>query len=316
MNRILVGDCAAIMESLAVERIKVQTCVTSPPYFGLRDYGCPGQIGLEETPSEYIESLVKVFRLVRELLADDGTLWLNLGDSYAGGGNYRGLNSENTLTEKQSSNRGARGISQQLGARGKETGCKDKDLIGIPWVVAFALRADGWWLRSDIIWSKPNPMPESVMDRPTKSHEYIFLLSKSAQYFYDADAIAEPANWPEGSWSRSKCYDGDTTGKLKSFYGNGARWEGGETRNKRDVWNIATDPYEGAHFATFPRDLILPCILAGSRPGDIVFDPFMGSGTTALVAKENGRQYLGCELNPAYQELWERRLMQEVFDFQ
>jgi len=191
-------------------------------------------------------------------------------------------------------------------------GLKPKDLVGIPWMLAFALRADGWYLRSDIIWSKPNPMPESVTDRPTKSHEYIFLLSKSERYYYAADLIAEACNCPNGSWSRSKCYDGDTTGKLRSFYGNGARWEGGETRNKRSVWEVMVQGFPDAHFATFPADLIRPCILAGCPAGGTVLDPFMGSGTTALLAKENGCKAIGSELNPVYIEIAAKRLRQGV----
>jgi DNA modification methylase len=194
-------------------------------------------------------------------------------------------------------------------------GLKPKDLVGMPWRVAFALQADGWWLRSDIIWAKPNPMPESVTDRPTKAHEYIFLLAKSDRYFFDQEAVAEPCNWPEGSWGRSKCYDGDTTGKLRSFYGNGARWKGGETRNLRSVWTIATQPYPEAHFATFPEDLVKPCVLAGSRPGDIVMDPFAGSGTALYVAKEFGRRGIGIELKADYIDLAAKRMGQEVLPF-
>jgi DNA modification methylase len=257
---ILQGDCRSVLATLPDE--SVHCCVTSPPYFGLRDYGVAGQIGLESTPDAFVAELVAVFREVRRVLRSDGTAWLNLGDSYAGGGNYRGINSEETLSAKQRSNGGARGVSQLLGAK-NTPGCKPKDLIGVPWAVAFALRADGWYLRQDIIWSKPNPMPESVRDRCTKAHEYLFLLSKSASYYYDADAIAEPCNYPDGSWGRSKCYDGDSTGKLRSFYGKGAQWKGGETRNRRSVWEVATQPFAEAHFATFPPALIEPCILAG-----------------------------------------------------
>jgi DNA modification methylase len=312
---ILQGDCLQMLKTL--EAGTVQTCVTSPPYYGLRDYGVDGQIGLEETPEAYVEKLVQVFREVRRVLADDGTLWLNLGDSYAGGGNYRGINSEATLSEKQRSNGGARGVSQLLVAK-NTPGCKPKDLIGIPWMVAFALRADGWSLRSDIIWAKPNPMPESVTDRPTKSHEYIFLMSKSAQYYYDHEAVREPQT--ESSRERAAYgWNGRT-----DDHSNGARTgstfkrmaESGEPigtipedgfRNKRDVWTVTTKPYSGAHFATFPPDLIEPCILAGSREGDTVLDPFNGSGTTGAVSIKHHRNYIGCELNPAYVELTNKR---------
>jgi DNA modification methylase len=312
LNEIRIGDCLTIMKLLVLGGIKVQTCVTSPPYFRLRDYGMEGQLGLEETPEAYVGRLVEVFRLVRELLADDGTLWLNLGDSY----NAAGRIGHGNLSEKykQSTNRAsANGVNV---GRPNAAELKEKDLIGIPWRAAFALQADGWYLRSDIIWAKPNPMPESVTDRPTKSHEYIFLLSKSADYFYDAEAIAEPATHAgkiatlgEKSLSR-----GQANGAGIAASGNGTKDSVtvADVRNRRSVWTVSTQPYAGAHFATFPPDLILPCVLAGSRPGDVVFDPFMGSGTTALVAKENGRRYLGCELNPAYKKLQEERLQQEV----
>jgi DNA modification methylase len=340
VNEIRFGDCREIMKALIAEGVKVQTCITSPPYFGLRDYGVDGQLGLESTPSEYVTHLVEAFRLVRDLLADDGTLWLNLGDSYAGSWGAQGRQGENGQMAGRSivSARQIEAHPKRNGHTGtlREEGLKPKDLIGIPWRVAFALQADGWYLRSDIIWAKPNPMPESVTDRPTKSHEYIFLLSKSAEYFYDADAISEPVT--DSTIERvsqvgladqigSFRVPGKTNGPMKAViksgdYGNGAGRNDGDrhpggwcdrpTRNKRSVWTVATQPYAGAHFATFPTDLILPCVLAGSRPGDVVFDPFMGSGTTALVAKENGRRYLGCELNPEYRALWEERLAQEV----
>jgi DNA modification methylase len=331
MNKIICGDSAEVLKTL--DACSVQTCVTSPPYYGLRDYGVSGQIGLEETPEAYVDKLVQVFREVRRVLADDGTLWLNLGDSYAGGGNYRGINSEATLSEKQRSNGGARGVSQLLGAK-NTPGCKPKDLIGIPWMVAFALRADGWYLRSDIIWHKPNPMPESVTDRPTKSHEYIFLLSKSAQYYYDAEAIAEPLaatsvarlSQDVASQTGSVRANGGakTNGNMKAVYKNlqadgqqpnsfhlsraeGIPDEVYTSRNKRSVWTVTTKPYKEAHFATFPPDLIEPCILAGSREGDTVLDPFNGSGTTGAVSIKHHRNYIGIELNPAYVELTNKR---------
>jgi DNA modification methylase len=270
-------------------------CVTSPPYFGLRDYGHDGQIGLEQTPEQYIAAMVEVFRCVRDVLADDGTLWLNIGDSYAAQG---GAQVQGTMQTKGS----------QAGAWNGETrkppqGIKPKDLIGIPWMLAFALRADGWYLRQDIIWHKPNAMPESVRDRCTKTHEYIFLLSKSERYFYNAKAIREPEVCGR---MRGPALHRDTV----STNGNGglARRKSDGFRNRRSVWTVATRPYKGAHFATFPPALIEPCILAGSRPGDIVLDPFMGSGTTAAVALQHGRQYLGCELNPEYGPLQQQRI--------
>lgn len=297
----------------------VQCVVTSPPYYGLRDYGIDGQIGLEQTPAEYVANLVAVFREVWRVLRDDGTLWLNLGDSYAGGGNYRGIDSEKSLTSKQSSNRGARGISQNLGATKEKMGdAKPKDLLGIPWRVAFALQTDGWYLRSDIIWSKPNPMPESVTDRPTKAHEYIFLMSKSAKYYYDADAIREPIAKSTANDARmtregyeppipERGYPG-----CSQNHGSGLLKPNPLGRNRRTVWEIATQPYAGAHFATYPEKLIEPCILAGSRPGDIVLDPFNGSGTTGRVAARFSRRYIGIELNPKYIALNPERLTVQI----
>ena len=257
------GDCREIMRDWVSEGLRAQTCVTSPPYFGLRDYGHEGQIGLEQTPDEYIRAMVEVFRCVHNVLADDGTLWLNIGDTYGAG----------------------------------------KQLLGIPWRVALALQADGWCLRQDIIWSKPNPMPESVTDRCTKAHEYIFLMSKSQKYFYDAKAVREPEVCGR---MRGPAKHRDTI----STNGNSglAQRVGDGFRNRRSVWSVATKPYKGAHFATFPPSLIEPCILAGSRKGDVVLDPFMGSGTTAVVALKHGRQYLGCELNENYLPLQQERI--------
>lgn len=304
MNEIRIGDCLQIMKLLILGGVKVQTCVTSPPYFGLRDYGIEGQFGLEATPEYYVERMVRVFSLVRELLADDGTLWLNLGDSYANDGKWGGHTGGLHAAALHCS---------PIGRNKRYTGLKPKDLIGIPWRVAFALQEDGWYLRSDIIWAKTNPMPESVEDRPTKSHEYIFLLSKSAEYFFDAGAIAEEVDPANGRDSTTRPRSQPPGMQPHSGFGNGARaGRRYEKRNKRSVWTVSTQPYAGAHFATFPPDLILPCVLAGSRPGDVVFDPFMGSGTTALVAKQNGRRYLGCELNPNYRALQDERLAQEV----
>lgn len=294
---ILQGDCIKMLAN--VPEKSVQTCVTSPPYFGLRDYGVEGQIGLEETPEAYVQRLVEVFRSVKRVLRDDGTLWLNLGDSYAGN------------MSRVSSGRAGYGAEREgIFSRGGEC-LKPKDLIGIPWRVAFALQADGWYLRQDIIWHKPNPMPESVTDRCTKAHEYIFLLSKSPRYYFDHEAIKEPSIYfgkDERSGKGNIRYEGkrteDTTGKN----GQDSFVTINSTRNKRSVWTVTTKPYKGAHFATFPADLIEPCILAGSKVGDLVLDPFMGSGTTAAVAKKNGRHYLGTELNPDYIKLAENRL--------
>ena len=294
-NRIEFGDCRDTMRRWASEGVKVQTCVTSPPYFGLRDYGHDGQIGLEQTPEEYIAAMVEVFRCVRDVLADDGTLWVNIGDSYAG---QRGSQPGRV------SGSGSQVMGQGVGG-GVPSGCKPKDLIGIPWMLAFALRGDGWYLRQDIIWHKPNPMPESVRDRCTKAHEYLFLLSKSDRYYFDAEAMQEPAIYA-GSGRESKkrgefCDKGQSQGRepFRAIT---------ETRNRRSVWTVATQPYSGAHFATFPPALIEPCILSGSRPGDIVLDPFMGSGTTAAVALQHDRQYLGCELNHDYGPLQQARI--------
>ena len=285
--------------------IKAQTCVTSPPYYGLRDYGHDGQIGLEETPEEYITAMVEVFRCVWDVLEDDGTLWLNIGDSYY---NYR---------PGQGQRQGKQSIASQKFSeveichkRGlKLDGLKEKDLIGIPWMLAFALRADGWYLRQDIIWHKPNPMPESVQDRCTKAHEYIFLMSKSQQYHYDHEAIKEQStSKSEGIRFGGNKYGDDDDPKYATKSGNVSKEY--DKANKRSVWTVTTKPYAGAHFAVFPSDLIEPCILAGSPVGGIVLDPFMGSGTTAQVAQNLGRQYLGCELNPEYEALQQSRLSQ------
>jgi DNA modification methylase len=306
MNRIEFGDCRDTMRRWAADGVKVQTCVTSPPYFGLRDYGHEGQIGLEQTPEQYITAMVEVFRCVRDVLSDDGTLWLNIGDSYAG---YHG--NKNAAYDDAPSNKGGY-FENQRKTLVNYNGIKNKDLIGIPWMLAFALRADGWYLRQDIIWHKPNPMPESVRDRCTKAHEYIFLLSKSEKYFFDSEAMKEPSVTPPNVQiaKRNKApHKGqrdsgmrETTGgfdKITKVY---------DMRNRRSVWTVATRPYKGAHFATFPTALIEPCVLAGSRPNDIVLDPFMGSGTTAQVAIQHGRQYLGCELNQEYGDLQQERI--------
>lgn len=299
-NRTHVGDCRSLLREMAAEGIRVQACVTSPPYFGLRDYGSEYQIGTEESPSEYIEQLVQVFSCVRDVLAHDGTLWINLGDSYANDLKWGG----STGGKHQHGLHGKTGV----GRRRKTTGLKPKDLIGIPWRVALALQQSGWWLRSDIIWHKPNCMPESVTDRPTRSHEYLFLLAKSEKYYYDSNAIKEPAiragALPGGNGHYIQHSAG---GRNRDGLAALGRKRVSESRNRRSVWTIGTSRFAGAHFATFPRKLIEPCVLAGTRPGDTVLDPFMGSGTTALVAQALGRPFIGCELNPAYIDLQSRR---------
>jgi DNA modification methylase len=312
-NRIEFGDCRETMRRWAADGVKVQTCVTSPPYFGLRDYGHEGQIGLEPTPEAYIAAMVEVFRCVRDVLADDGTLWLNIGDSYvATGGEYKNGSQGKTSIVGKTSPENVPDFGRVERRKAMEAGgLKQKDLIGIPWMLAFALRADGWYLRQDIIWHKPNPMPESVRDRCTKAHEYIFLLSKSERYYFDSHAIAEPAQYfgkDNRSGKGNIRYEGKRTEGDAKANGQQSFVPINETRNKRSVWTVTTKPYKGAHFATFPPDLIEPCILAGSRQGDVVLDPFMGSGTTAQVAVQHGRQYLGCELNPSYHELQEKRV--------
>lgn len=312
MNNVIFGDCRDTMRGLIADGVKVQMCVTSPPYFGLRDYGHPGQLGLEQTPEEYVSAMVEVFALVRDLLADDGTLWINIGDSYARAGGWSNNNGLDGVATRQESLRAITNISVVGGASQKlAAGLKQKDLIGIPWRVAFALRADGWYLRQDIIWHKPNPMPESVKDRCTKAHEYLFLLSKSQRYYFDIAAISEaanPMNYRKNSSLRTVVPGQTRQGKLDSKRGEVAC----EMRNRRSVWTIPTKSYSGAHFATFPPALIEPCILAGSRPGDVVLDPFMGSGTVAQVSQQLGRNWIGCELNPEYLILQQQRTAQQV----
>lgn len=303
MNRIEFGDCRTTMRQWAAAGIKAQTCVTSPPYYGLRDYGHEGQIGLEETPEEYIAAMVEVFRCVWDVLEDDGTLWLNIGDSYARQGGRESDQPRHWDGREKTSG------SMHNTRMAQDIGLKPKDLIGIPWMLAFALRADGWYLRQDIIWHKPNPMPESVQDRCTKAHEYIFLMSKSQKYYYDIDAIKEDAV-TAGNVGGS--FQGRQGGADYHAQGGGVGSEAKEylNKNKRSVWTVTTKPYAGAHFAVFPFDLIEPCILAGAALGQVVLDPFMGSGTTAQVAQSLGRQYLGCELNPEYEALQNKRLSQ------
>ena len=303
-DTILFGDCR---ETLKEFDGKARMCVTSPPYYGLRDYGGEEkQIGQEQTPEEYVQSLVEVFRSVRDVLTDDGTLWLNIGDSYY---NYRP--GKGQAYPKQTVSKTNQDLPQECNKRGRKLeGIKEKDLIGIPWMLAFALRSDGWYLRQDIIWHKPNPMPESVRDRCTKSHEYIFLFSKSKKYFYDNEAIKEPVKQDWGTRDRTKGkYHNVGTG-LSPHSGLSKSYT---TKNKRSVWSVTNKPYKGAHFAVYPPDLIEPCIKAGSEEGDTVLDPFMGSGTTALVAKSLQRHYIGCELHEEYGKLIQKRLNEKSF---
>ena len=340
------------MRALIAQGVKAQMCVTSPPYWGLRDYGVSGQIGFEPSPDDWVSALVEVFREVRNLLHEDGTLWLNLGDSYAGswgaqsrehGGKHASNVSALSANQIIAAPRRASGT----GSIPAGSGLKPKDMIGQPWLLAFALRADGWWLRQDIIWSKPNPMPESIRDRCTKAHEYVFLLSKSEHYYYDFDAMQEPAspltharmpgngklypsNWATGDAPHTPAaHNTARTHRKVAAVGRRAGPPGNPqeknnvsfdaamatmptTRNRRSVWTIPSEPYSGAHFATFPTALIEPCILAGSRTGDVVLDPFFGSGTTGQVAQALGRQWIGCELNPEYAALQEQRTAQSA----
>ena len=298
-DTILYGDCRETLCGFLPNSARM--CVTSPPYYGLRDYGGEdNQIGQEQSPEEYINQLVEVFRQVKNVLTDDGTLWLNIGDSYY---NYRPGKGQALVKQTVSNNK--QDLPDKCAKRAnKLEGLKEKDLIGIPWMLAFALRADGWYLRQDIIWHKPNPMPESVKDRCTKSHEYIFLLSKNKKYYYDNNAIKEPAkDWGTRDRTNGK-YHNEGTG-LQPHSGLNKSYP---TKNKRSVWSITNKPYKGSHFATFPPDLIEPCIKAGSQPNDIILDPFMGSGTTAMVAKSLGRDYIGCELHQDYQPLIHKRI--------
>jgi DNA modification methylase len=301
--RIIQGDCREALKQIDAD--SVHTCVTSPPYFGLRDYGGgEGEIGSEQEVEEYVKAMVDVFREVRRCLRPDGTLWLNLGDSY--------MAQKNVAPPPQTIG-GQRDMPSFIpGNRREQKGLKHKDLIGIPWRVAFALQADGWWLRQDIIWSKPNPMPESVEDRCTKSHEYIFLLSKKSHYYYDHVAIKEDAVY-KGPQKSAKNIGNKTKGVTRP---DGKSIESFravvEKKNKRSVWTVNTKGYKGAHFAVYPKNLILPCILAGCPEGGTVMDPFTGSGTTAVVALENNRNFVGTELNPEYIQLAENRIKEEI----
>ena len=328
---LLIGDALNNLKTLPDN--SVDCCVTSPPYYGLRDYGTSGQIGLEETPVEYIENLVSVFREARRVLKKDGTLWLNMGDSYAGSGKGAAAYPENAKKYKQCTNKGMLAAIKTTKVKTQEY--KRKDLMGIPWRLAFALQADGWYLRQDIIWYKPNCMPESVKDRCTKSHEYIFLLSKSDKYYFDYEAIKEPAvgfnNIPPagskgtltpnsrrrkgnsktfrgGAYTNNKAFD--NSGEIvRDSHGNADNTTG--LRNRRDVWSVSTHGCKEAHFATFPEKLIEPCILAGCRIGGTVLDPFLGSGTTAVVSIKHDRKCIGIEINPNYAEMAKRRVRED-----
>jgi DNA modification methylase len=301
--RIIQGDCREALKQ--IDAGSVHTCVTSPPYFGLRDYGGgEGEIGSEQEVQEYVDAMVDVFREVRRCLRDDGTLWLNLGDSY--------MAQKNVAPPPQTIG-GQRDMPTFIpGNRREQKGLKHKDLIGIPWRVAFALQADGWWLRQDIIWSKPNPMPESVEDRCTKSHEYIFLLSKKAHYYYNHEAIKEPtADLGKTNIRFGGNKYGDSTDP-KHATKSGNLYTDTGLKNKRSVWVVNTKGYKGAHFAVYPKKLIEPCVLAGCPEGGTVLDPFTGSGTTAIVALENNRNFVGTELNPEYIKIAENRIKEEI----
>jgi DNA modification methylase len=305
------GDCREVLRELPAE--SVHCVVTSPPYFGLRDYGVAGQIGLEPTPDAFVAEMVAVFAEVRRVLRKDGTVWLNLGDSYVaagGGGESRMIELYGRDAEACRGIHSAAGNGQTSGGKGAIGLLRPKQLVGIPWRVAFALQADGWYLRQDIIWSKPNPMPESVRDRCTKAHEYLFLLSKSERYYYDADAIREDGP----SYTRSPGHRSDGAaehiqGRHTNFSTRVVETEG---RNKRSVWEVTTQPFPEAHFATFPPALIEPCILAGCPKGGTVLDPFGGAGTTGLVADRHGRNAILIELNPAYADMAERRIKNDA----
>lgn len=304
------GDCLQVLKELPAE--SVHCVVTSPPYWGLRDYGTDGQLGLEETPEQHVAKMVEVFSEVRRVLRTDGTLWLNYGDSYASsvqsnrnGRGKSGLRGGNVKANEPWNTGTAKTTARSLGQ------LKPKDLCGIPWRVAFALQADGWWLRQDIIWHKPNPMPESVTDRCTKAHEYIFLLTKAARYHYDHEAIKEPSAQPQRAGKIERNFStSDPSNTLRQDVGRAVLRTA--TCNKRSVWTISTAPYPGAHFATFPPKLIEPCIMAGCPEGGTVLDPFLGSGTTGAVAQKNGCKFIGIELNEEYLQLAVKRFTQKV----
>ena len=296
LNTFLQGDAVEVLKTIP-ENV-VDCCITSPPYFGLRDYGVDGQIGLEPTMAEYIDKLVNVFSEVKRVLKPSGTLWLNLGDSYAGSG---GMGSDADKKAKR-----GMAIIKNYNRQRNVDGISPKNMLGVPFRVAFALQGSGWILRQDIVWYKPNPMPESVTDRCTKAHEYIFLLTKSKKYYYDYKTIQEPSIYPNDN-RKSRVH-----ANAKDLKRIGNKLQAGDTtypnRNKRSVWTIPTKPYKGAHFATFPEELINPMILAGSPVNGIVLDPFMGAGTVALASRKKQRNFIGIELNPDYIELAKERL--------
>jgi DNA modification methylase len=304
MIRVLEGDCRDVLRTL--DAGSVQCCVTSPPYFNLRDYGIAGQIGAEASPDEYVAAMVGVFGAVRRVLSDDGTVFLNLGDSYVSNGRYDAAYEAKKKRGGIHADDAEKYAAYDPRPAARAMGIKPKDLLGIPWRVAFALQADGWWLRSAIVWAKPNPMPESCRDRPTSSYEMVFLLAKSERYYWDADAIKEDGIVPAGTKGAK--------GSVERFNAPGVNSRPPEykiydgTRNARNVWTIATQPYSGAHFATMPPELAERCIKAGSRPGDTVLDPFLGAGTTGLVADRLGRHCIGIDLNPAYGTLAAQRI--------
>lgn len=330
MERIILGNAIEVLKELPAESI--DCCVTSPPYYQLRDYGITGQIGLELTVEEYISKLVEVFSEVKRVLKPDGTLWVNISDSYSGSNKGRNADKLHNNKHKESiAVRGQRFGSLPTGIHNND--CKDKDLLGVPWLLALALRNDGWYLRQDIIWEKPNCMPESVKDRCTKAHEYIFLLSKSKKYYFDWEAIQEPCvgfdkSAPRGSKTWEHPNSGRRKGNRKTFRGGGAYTNNAsfdnstdkqnETsgnvpndkglRRKRSVWSVATKGIKEAHFATFPKKIVEPCVLAGSRKGGTVLDPFAGSGTVGLVAKENERGFVLIELSPEYSKIIKKRI--------
>lgn len=315
VNTIYNGDSLDVLRTFPDDC--VDCCITSPPYYSLRDYGVDGQIGLEETPEQYIDALCDVFDEVRRVLKPTGTLWLVLGDSYAGSMKGAAKFPDNAMNYKQGTNRGLLGKSAVVKKLGGNY--KPKDLIGIPWMMAFALRSRGWYLRQDIIWEKPNPMPESVKDRCTKSHEYIFLLSKSKRYYYDSSAISEPVTMPAGTQNKNESKKTRYGGKKYTenpdvFFRtkSGNAYKPRDRRNKRDVWRVSTKSFKEAHFATFPEELIEPCLLAGTSRGDVVLDPFIGSGTTGVVSRKHWRNYVGIELNPDYCKMAEKRIFNEA----
>lgn len=320
-NRCHFGDVRAVLRRMAADGVKVQTIVTSPPYWGLRSY-LPAEhpdkvheIGSEPTLREFIDGMVDVFDLCRDVLADDGTMWVNMGDSYAGSWGAQGREGREgggVVSAMSAAQVNAAPKGRRVGSLDRLPGLKAKDLVGQPWRLAFALQDAGWWLRQDIIWHKPNPMPESIKDRCTKAHEYIFLLSKSERYHFDYRAIVEQANCPEGSGNIRPvdAPPGEREGENANLRGSLHKIGGRETRHKRSVWTVPTKPYAAAHFATFPPALIEPCILAGAPVGGIVLDPFFGSGTTGQVAQQLGRQFIGIELNEANEPLQRERLRQ------